>query len=113
LNTVEVYVPWNFHEPVEEQFNFEYMADIIRFIQLADEQDLYVIVRPSPYICAEWEFGGLPAWLLKEDHMRLRCSHPTFLAKIDVYAASRCSGYGQLWIAGGRGVRDAAGVSTE
>lgn len=85
LNTVEVYVPWNFHEPVEGQFNFEYMADIIRFIQLADEQGLYVIVRPSPYICAEWEFGGLPAWLLKEDHMRLRCSHPTYLAKIDSY----------------------------
>jgi beta-galactosidase len=85
LNTVEIYVPWNFHEPVEGEFNFEYMADVIRFIQLADEQGLFVIVRPSPYICAEWEFGGLPAWLLKEDHMRLRCSHPTYLAKIDAY----------------------------
>ncbi|OAB32502.1 beta-galactosidase [Paenibacillus macquariensis subsp. defensor] len=85
LNTVEIYVPWNFHEPVEGEFNFEYMADIIRFIQLADQQGLFVIVRPSPYICAEWEFGGLPSWLLKEDHMRLRCSHPTYLAKIDAY----------------------------
>ncbi len=85
LNTVEIYVPWNFHEPVEGEFCFEYMADIIRFIQLADQQGLFVIVRPSPYICAEWEFGGLPAWLLKEDHMRLRCSHPTYLAKIDAY----------------------------
>jgi beta-galactosidase len=85
LNTVEIYVPWNFHEPVEGEFNFQFMADVIRFIQLADEQGLFVIVRPSPYICAEWEFGGLPAWLLKEDHMRLRCSHPTYLAKIDAY----------------------------
>ncbi|WP_054027449.1 glycoside hydrolase family 35 protein [Bacillus sp. FJAT-28004] len=85
LNTVEIYVPWNFHEPVEGEFNFEYMSDVIRFIQLADEQGLFVIVRPSPYICAEWEFGGLPAWLLKEDHMRLRCSHPTYLAKINAY----------------------------
>ncbi len=85
LNTVEIYIPWNLHEPVEGDFNFERMADIVGFIQLADEQGLFVIVRPSPYICAEWEFGGLPAWLLKEDHMRLRCSHPSYLAKIDAY----------------------------
>ncbi|MEC0089620.1 beta-galactosidase [Paenibacillus macquariensis] len=85
LNTVEIYVPWNLHEPIEGEFNFERMADVIRFVRLADEQGLFVIVRPSPYICAEWEFGGLPAWLLKEDHMRLRCSHPSYLAKIDAY----------------------------
>lgn len=64
FNTVETYVAWNIHEPAEGQFCFEGIADIERFVQLAGELGLHVIVRPSPYICAEWEFGGLPAWLL-------------------------------------------------
>lgn len=85
LNTVEIYVPWNLHEPKEGEFNFFGIADVVRFIQLADELDLFVIVRPSPYICAEWEFGGLPSWLLKEENMRLRCFHQPYLDKIDAY----------------------------
>ncbi|MFD0616210.1 beta-galactosidase family protein [Paenibacillus sp. GCM10027629] len=85
FNTVETYVPWNLHEPEEGQFNFEGIADLERFIKIAGELGLHVIVRPSPYICAEWEFGGLPAWLLKEDNMRLRCSYQPFLNKIDAY----------------------------
>lgn len=85
FNTVETYVPWNFHEPKEGQFNFSGMADLERFIQLAGEVGLYVIVRPSPYICAEWEFGGLPAWLLADPSMRLRCMHQPFLDKVDAY----------------------------
>ena len=60
-NTVETYVPWNMHEPQKGQFRFDGMLDIKKFILLAQELGLYVIVRPSPYICAEWEFGGLPA----------------------------------------------------
>lgn len=85
FNTVETYVPWNLHELQDGHFNFEGIADIERFIRLAGELNLHVIVRPSPYICAEWEFGGLPAWLLKEDNMRLRCSHQAFLDKVDAY----------------------------
>ncbi|NOU74958.1 beta-galactosidase [Paenibacillus sp. LMG 31458] len=85
LNTVETYVPWNLHEPKEGQFNFEGIADIEQFIHLAGELGLHVIIRPSPYICAEWEFGGLPAWLLKEDNMRLRCAHRPYLNKVDAY----------------------------
>lgn len=85
LNTVETYVPWNLHEPQESKFVFEGIADIERFIRLAGELGLHVIVRPSPYICAEWEFGGLPAWLLKEDGMRLRCSYQPYLDKVDAY----------------------------
>ncbi|MFU1794333.1 glycoside hydrolase family 35 protein [Paenibacillus azoreducens] len=85
FNTVETYVPWNLHEPNEGQFNFEGIADIVKFIETAGELGLHVIVRPSPYICAEWEFGGLPAWLLADPGMRLRCYHRPFLDKIDAY----------------------------
>ncbi|MEK6992131.1 beta-galactosidase family protein [Paenibacillus sp. FSL K6-1566] len=85
LNTVETYVPWNWHEPDEGRFNFSGMADIEAFITLAGKLGLHVIVRPSPYICAEWEFGGLPAWLLQDPHMQLRCLDPKFLKKVDAY----------------------------
>ncbi|WP_430111311.1 glycoside hydrolase family 35 protein [Paenibacillus sp. B1-33] len=83
-NCVETYIAWNVHEPREGQFNFDGIADVVEFIRIAQRVDLLVIVRPSPYICAEWEFGGMPAWLLKED-IRLRCSDPRFLEKVSAY----------------------------
>src|SRR5690606_24537514 len=85
FNTVETYVPWNVHEPNEGEFVFEGMADIETFIEEAGALGLYVIVRPSPYICAEWEFGGLPAWLLADSKIRLRCNDNAFLNKVDAY----------------------------
>ncbi|MEF3304626.1 glycoside hydrolase family 35 protein [Paenibacillus sp. GYB003] len=85
FNTVETYVAWNIHEPKPGVFHFEGLADIERFIRTAGELGLFVIVRPSPYICAEWEFGGLPAWLLADSDMRLRCSHKPFLDRVDAY----------------------------
>ncbi len=85
LNTVETYVPWNLHEPREGEFNFEGLCDIERFIQIAEKVGLYVIVRPSPYICAEWEFGGFPAWLLKNESVRLRCYDEYYLSKVSNY----------------------------
>lgn len=84
-NTVETYIPWNAHEPRKGQFNFEGRLDLVSFVKLAQELGLYVILRPSPYICAEWEFGGLPAWLLKEDGMRLRAYYEPFLKHIREY----------------------------
>ena len=80
-NTVETYIPWNFHEPKEGCFDFSGRKDVEAFIRTAQEVGLWVIVRPSPYICAEWEFGGLPAWLLREDSMRLRCCHEPYLKR--------------------------------
>jgi beta-galactosidase len=84
-NTVETYIPWNVHEPRKGQFCFEGMADVRRFVRIAQELGLYVILRPSPYICAEWEFGGLPAWLLAEDGMRLRVSYESFMRHVEEY----------------------------
>ncbi len=79
-NTVETYIPWNFHEPKPGQYDFSGRKDVVRFVRIAQELGLYVIIRPSPYICAEWEFGGFPAWLLKEDGMRFRCNDERYLS---------------------------------
>ncbi|MEB7966411.1 glycoside hydrolase family 35 protein [Mammaliicoccus sciuri] len=87
FNTVETYIPWNYHEPREEHFEFSGEKDIQYFIQLAEELGLYVIIRPSPFICAEWEFGGLPSWLLKYKDMRIRSSDQRFIGKVDRYYA--------------------------
>ncbi|MHC5269835.1 glycoside hydrolase family 35 protein [Enterococcus sp. LJL98] len=84
-NTVETYVPWNLHEPQEGQYNFSKGADLRKFIQTAEEVGLYVILRPSPYICAEWEFGGLPYWLLKDPEMKLRFSYAPYMQKVANY----------------------------
>ncbi len=84
-NTVETYIPWNMHEPKKGQFVFNGMLDVVGFVKLAQKLGLYVILRPSPYICAEWEFGGLPAWLLAEDGMRLRVNYEPFVKHIREY----------------------------
>lgn len=84
-NTVETYIPWNFHEVKEGVFDFTHNKDIARFTEIAHELGLYVILRPSPYICAEWEFGGLPAWLLKYPNIRVRSNCEIFLNAVDKY----------------------------
>lgn len=84
-NTVETYIPWNLHEKEKGKFDFSGMLDIERFVRTAQELGLWVILRPSPYICAEWEFGGLPWWLLQEDGMRLRCMYEPYLKHVSEY----------------------------
>ncbi len=84
-NTVETYIPWNFHEKEKGEFDFSGNRDIAGFVKIAQELGLWVILRPSPYICAEWEFGGLPYWLLREDGMRLRCNYEPYLKHVKDY----------------------------
>lgn len=85
LNTVETYVCWNLHERREGEFNFSGMLDIRHFVELAQELGLYVIVRPGPYICAEWEMGGFPSWLLRYPDMKIRCYDALYLSKVRRY----------------------------
>lgn len=85
MNTVETYIPWNLHEPRKGEFVFDGMLDVVKFVKLAEELGLYAILRPSPYICAEWEFGGLPGWLLSEDEVRLRVSGSSFVRHVQEY----------------------------
>lgn len=84
-NTVETYIAWNVHEPEKGRYDFGGRLDLVRFVRTAQELGLYVILRPSPYICAEWELGGLPAWLLREDGMKLRSCHESFIRHVKEY----------------------------
>lgn len=84
-NTVETYIPWNLHEPKRGEFKFDGICDVEKFISLAQNLGLYIIIRPSPYICAEWEMGGLPSWLLKDKSMKLRCSYKPYLDAVKEY----------------------------
>jgi beta-galactosidase len=79
LNTVSTYVFWNVHEPRQGEFNFAGDADVAEFVKTAQEEGLKVILRPGPYACAEWEFGGYPSWLLRDTGLVVRSRAPKFL----------------------------------
>ncbi|XP_023578767.1 beta-galactosidase-1-like protein isoform X2 [Octodon degus] len=83
LNAVQLYVPWNYHEPQPGVYNFNGSRDLLAFLNEAAIANLLVILRPGPYICAEWEMGGLPSWLLRKPKIHLRTSDPDFLAAVD------------------------------
>ncbi len=85
LNCVETYCAWNMHEPKPGVFNFENNLDINKFIKTADEEGLMVIVRAGPYICAEWEFGGLPWWIQAKDNMEIRCMNKEYIECFEGY----------------------------
>ncbi|KGN59817.1 beta-galactosidase 17 [Cucumis sativus] len=84
LNTIQTYIPWNLHEPKPGNFTFNGIANIVSFIQLCQKLDFLVLLRPGPYICAEWDLGGFPAWLLsKMPASRLRSSDPGYLQWVE------------------------------
>ena len=83
FNTVETYVCWNLHEKKPGEFDFSGILDIEKYLEIAQKVGLYAIVRPGPYICAEWDFGGLPAWLLKAKNMQIRCMYPDYLKCVE------------------------------
>ncbi len=84
-NTVETYVPWNLHEPRPGDFDFAGGLDLGRFLDLAAERGLKAVVRPGPYICAEWDGGGLPAWLLGVKGLKIRRWNAPFLSRLEIY----------------------------
>lgn len=85
MNTVCLYVFWNIHEQQKGKFDFTGNNDVAEFCRLAQRNGLYVIVRPGPYVCAEWEMGGLPWWLLKKKDIRLREPDPYFMERVKLF----------------------------
>lgn len=85
FNTVETYCAWNVHEKEKGKFDFSGRFDIAAFLSKAKEHGLLAIVRPGPYICAEWEFGGLPWWLLAEKNVEIRCMNDTYIYYFERY----------------------------
>ncbi|KAF5192757.1 Beta-galactosidase [Thalictrum thalictroides] len=84
LNTIQTYVPWNLHEPAAGKWVFEGIADLESFLKTCHKLGFLVMLRPGPYICAEWDFGGFPAWMLSiEPALRLRSSDPAFLELVE------------------------------
>src|ERR1700679_1128015 len=81
LNAITTYVFWNVHEPQPGVYDFSGNNDVAEFIREAQQEGLYVILRPGPYVCAEWEFGGYPAWLLKDHSIVVRSSDPRFMGQ--------------------------------
>ena len=85
MNTLCLYVFWNIHEQKEGEFDFTGQNDVAAFCRLAQQNGMYVIVRPGPYVCAEWEMGGLPWWLLKKKDIRLREQDPYFMERVRIF----------------------------
>ncbi len=89
-NCVETYICWNLHEKRQGEFDFSGWLDFGKFLDMANEMGLYAIVRPGPYICSEWDFGGLPWWLLKYPDIELRCSNKRHLELCTPYLEKVC-----------------------
>ncbi len=90
-NCVETYCAWNMHEKKPGEFDFSGILDIGKFIKTAGELGLMAIVRPGPYICSEWEFGGLPWWIQTDEDMEIRCKNYKYIACFDRYLDRLCA----------------------
>jgi len=101
MNTICLYTFWNSHEPKEDQFDFTGQNNLREFIKLCQKNDMKVILRPGPYVCAEWEMGGLPWWLLKKKDIRLRENDPYFIERVDKFQKAVADQVSDLTIANG------------
>ena len=85
-NTIAAYIFWNYHESTPGKFDFKTgNHDIASFIKLCQQEGLWVLLRPGPYVCAEWDLGGLPPYLLKIPDIKLRCMDPRYMAAVKTY----------------------------
>ena len=101
MNTICLYVFWNAHEAQEGVFDFSGQNDLRKFIELCAGNDMKVILRPGPYVCAEWEMGGLPWWLLRKKDIKLRENDPYFLERVDKFEAQIAEQVGDLTVQNG------------
>lgn len=85
MNTICIYIFWNIHEQQPGVFDFTGQNDVAEFCRLAQKHGMYIMVRPGPYVCSEWEMGGLPWWLLKKEDIALRSSDPYFLERTEIF----------------------------
>ncbi len=90
-NCVETYCAWNMHEKVPGEYDFTGNLNIAKYIETAQKVGLMVIVRPGPYICAEWEFGGLPWWIQADEDMEIRCMNEKYIERFDLYLDKLCA----------------------
>lgn len=85
-NTISAYIFWNYHEVTEGVYDFAtWNKDIAKFIKIAQEEGMWVILRPGPYVCAEWDFGGIPSYLLKTPDIKVRCMDPRYIKAVENY----------------------------
>ena len=88
-NTIAMYVFWNYHERSEGHFDFSTgNRNITQFIRMAQDEGMWVLLRPGPYVCAEWDFGGIPAYLLRDPELKIRCLNPHYMAAVGRYIAA-------------------------
>ena len=85
MNTICIYAFWNIHEQKEGEFDFKGQNDIAAFCRLAQKHGMYIMLRPGPYVCSEWEMGGLPWWLLKKKDIKLRTNDVYFLERTKLF----------------------------
>lgn len=85
MNTICIYGFWNIHEQNPGEFDFKGQNDVARFCQLAQKHGMYIMLRPGPYVCSEWEMGGLPWWLLKKKDIKLRSGDPYFVERVRLF----------------------------
>lgn len=101
MNTICLYVFWNVHEQTPGNFDFTGQNDIREFIELCRQNDMKVILRPGPYVCAEWEMGGLPWWLLRDKDISLRTQDPRFMRRVELFQKAVAQQTRDLTVANG------------